>query len=234
VTYEDQAEADFMSKIYASRSGQLENTTFAILSPDGKEKLTATGRGPFHEYRDNRSMARGMDEIAEKFDVAEDVLGTNVALPLLKSVDVALNVAASDGTPLVVTVAKDQAQLDEINQRLLPVAWGSDLIGQYAFASATEFQDLKPIPGVEKDAGVIVIKPGQFGLSGKVLAQFPADVDLESLGEKMKELATSYESNQMSHDAHVQLGIQLGIDWTSEIPETDQQSLRAKERARRK
>jgi hypothetical protein len=29
-----------------------------------------------------------------------------------------------------------------------------------------------------------------------------------------------------------QLGIQLGLDWESAIPETDQQSIRAKERAR--
>ena len=35
-TYEDAEEAEFLRSIYVGRSGDLENTVFAILSPDGK------------------------------------------------------------------------------------------------------------------------------------------------------------------------------------------------------
>ena len=232
-TYEDQAEADFMSSIYKGRSGQLENTTFAILSPDGKKKLTAVGRGPFHEYRDSQDMARGMSEIAAKYPPA-DKRWSDQQLPSMKSLDVGLNVAASDSLPVVVLVTDSDKELSRLNQLLLPLAWHSKLAGQYVFAHVRDNKKLKPLTGVKKGSGILLVEPGQFGQSGKVVAQLPIDVSSKDLEKKLTDVVAAYAPVKMNHDAHVQLGIQLGIDWKSEIPETDQQSLRAKERIRGK
>ncbi|MBP88997.1 MAG: hypothetical protein CMJ64_20170, partial [Planctomycetaceae bacterium] len=46
------------------------------------------------------------------------------------------------------------------------------------------------------------------------------------------QVVTNFSRKPANTSAHIALGIQLGIEWKREIPETDQQSLRAKERAR--
>ena len=45
-TYESEDEAAYLRSFAAGRSGQLENTVFCILSPDGEEKLIRAARGP--------------------------------------------------------------------------------------------------------------------------------------------------------------------------------------------
>ena len=43
-TYESAAEGQFLASICPTGSGELENTVFAILSPDGKQKLARVSR----------------------------------------------------------------------------------------------------------------------------------------------------------------------------------------------
>ena len=43
-TYEDAVEGKLLEGIYRGRSGQLENTVFVMLAPDGKTRLSASGR----------------------------------------------------------------------------------------------------------------------------------------------------------------------------------------------
>ena len=45
-TYENATEAEFLATIFRGRTGQLENTVFTILAPDGKTQLTRSGRSP--------------------------------------------------------------------------------------------------------------------------------------------------------------------------------------------
>jgi hypothetical protein len=79
---------------------------------------------------------------------------------------------------------------------------------------------------------ILVVAPGQFGLSGKVLAQFDADSDTEAMKTKIADVLEKFERIEKSHGSHVQLGIELGIDWESAIPETDAEAVRARKRAR--
>ena len=92
-------------------------------------------------------------------------------------------------------------------------------------------QQLKPITGVEIAEGILVVAPDQFGLSGAVIRQFTPD-DQRDLTAQLREVIETYPRPEKTHDSHVRLGIELGIDWESEIPETDAQSIRAKQRAR--
>ena len=231
-TYEDKAEAEFMESIYIGRSGQLENTTFAILAPNGKRQLTAAGRGPFHAFRGATNMAAGMKRIAAQHPGAEEAARTDIRLPLMKSLDLALNVAAADGLPLAVTVADSKEQLDRLNQSLVQVAWSPELAGQVVYASVVDIKELKPVTGVREGMGILVVEPDQFGLSGKVMAQFAPDESRETIRLALREVVENFPRKQLDPNLHTRLGIQLGIDWKSEIPETDPQSLRAKTRAR--
>ena len=231
-TYEDEQEADYMKTLFTARSGELENTTFAILASDGKRKLAAAGRGPFHAYRDARSMAAGMRQIARDNDSRKTAASPHAQLPLMKSLDGALNVAAADGLPLIVTVGENKKQLGAINQRIVPVAWDESLAGQFVYASVDDWGELKPILGLKQKTGIFAVEPDQFGLSGKLLAAFAPETTPEEIRSGLLKVVAEYPAKEKDHNAHVRLGIQLGIEWESKIPETDPMSLRARQRAR--
>ena len=231
-TYEDASEAKFMESVFLPRTGLLENTTFGILSSDGKRRLTAAGRGPMHAFRGAADMADGMNEISQQFVGARVSRLTDNQLPLMESVDVGLNVAACDNLPVVVTFSSDQQELDMLNAGLVEVAWSESLAGQFVYATASAAKQLKPVRGIELDAGILVVEPGQYGLSGKTLAQLKPTATKEEVQATLAQVVKTFSRQPVSTNSHIALGIQLGIEWKSEIPETDQQSLRAKERAR--
>ena len=233
VTYEDQAEADFMKTVYVGKSGSLENTVFAILSPDGKQKLTRVGRAPFHEYRNSRDMAAGMNKIASQYDGSSDKALTDDQLPLAKNIAIGLNVAASDGLPLIILSADTDEQLISLQQTVTPAAWSESIAGQFIYAATTNADELKPLTGIEDSSGqILIVAPGQFGMEGKVLKQMPADTSQEAIQAAMQTAIETFPRKRVNHRAHVNEGIKKGIDWKSAIPETDPESLAAKKRLR--
>jgi hypothetical protein len=225
-----------MKEIYTGRSGQLENTTFGILSPNGKKKLTRTGRGPFHEYRNASQMAAGMDKIARSYNVEAKTLMSDTSLPYSESVDVGLNISAADNIPMVVIAATDEAEAKALEEKLLPHAWSESIMGQFNYAKATSSKDLSTLTGIKGDTekleSILIVEPGQFGLSGKVLDQLDSSVEKHKLQSVLVDAIANCQRVQKDHNSHVQLGIQLGVDWESEIPETDAQALNARKRAR--
>jgi len=236
-TYEDQQEAEFMSRVFTPRSGVLENTTFGILAPDGKRNLVTPGRGPMHAFRDATDMANKMRVIALQHPGAMQSAWADQRLPVMNSVDVALNVAACDNLPLLVTFAENEQRLAEINNALLKTAWSESLAGQFVYGSTSNKQELKPILGVKGNSaklaeGILVVEPGPYGLSGKILCELPGTPISDQTAVELSKALASFSRRPPEYASHIQLGIQLGIDWESAIPETDQQSIRAKERAR--
>lgn len=229
-TYESQEEADFLKGIY-TRGGNLENTTFAILSSDGKKQLVKSGRGPHHAFRSGRDMAEGMKKIAAGYPDRKAPL-SDTAVPLMDTVDLGLNVASCDTLPVIITYAKTQSELDKINKSLIKLAWDKELAGQYVFASTTNVKKLKPVTGFDADHSIMIVSPGEFGVSGKVMAQFAADIDRVELRRKMVEIAAKYPHKTKSRKSHNDAGITLGLEWETAIPVTDPGSLKAKERIR--
>ncbi len=228
-----------MKSIYLDRTGVLKNTTWAILSPDGKEKLTRAGRGPFHHYRNAAQMAAGMNEIARSYKVSSKKIGSDTQLPYAESVDIGLNIAAADIIPMVVVLSNDEDKQKSLEEKLLPLVWKDDSVkGQFAYAKVSDTKELSVLTGVEggqkKVDAILIVEPGQFGLSGKVLHQFDADVTSEDLRAALVDTVMNCERLAKDHKSHVNLGIQLGVDWQSEIPETDPESVRARQRVRGK
>src|SRR5437764_10308163 len=106
LTYEDAAERDFQRALFIGRSGDVENTTFCILAPDGKAPITWAGRGIRQVFQSPDQMAGWMDRAADYYEHERKQAGLNpeplTALPLIATVRLALNTAAADDRPLVV------------------------------------------------------------------------------------------------------------------------------------
>ena len=99
------------------------------------------------------------------------------------------------------------------------------MLGQFVFGSAkTKDTDLKVISNLAKEAtGIFVIEPDAYGVVGKVVAKNATQSDLIKFVAK-------YTPPAKIHGDHVQFGVQMGLRWKTEIPVTDQQSLKAAKR----
>lgn len=223
-TYEDSDEGKFLEKIYG---GTLSNTVFTVLTPDATKTLLRPGRGP--SFRNGGQLANWMNELVEQDYVdAPRQRWSDPAIPAIKSLDLALNVASCDSIPVIVTVGRDPADVNALQAQLLPVAWNEEFGGQFIYADATMDKDLRSIVGLsDEQRGVYVVQPDAYGLSGKVLYRFD---EHEDAGAKLHEVLASYQATPKNHGQHVQLGAKMGFRWYTETPVTDQQFVRATER----
>lgn len=229
-TYEDKKEVEFLSKIFRGRSGQLENTVFAILDSDGKTRLSRSGRSPDFAFRSRTQFVETLQEISRERDLSKRRF-SDTSLPIVKNVDLALNVASCDKIQLLVVVGKDEAEVKKLSKAYLPLAWNARIGGQYVFATASSETELKPIHGAQFEPGLILVEPGQFGMSGKLVSQFEANDDIEVVGNQLADSAKEFKVLK-EYRQHIRAGLNLGIEWESETPVTDRESNRATERAR--
>ena len=142
--------------------------------------------------------------------------------------------AACDQLPLVVIVAADNETRQALNKKLLPIAWEEALAGQFIYASATDKAALAPIADAEMGDGILIIEPGPFGMSGQVIQRFAASTTAFDLRRGMLSAIKSRDPAPKDYRAHIRIGTDLGLDWETQVPVTDQQSLQAKERYRAK
>ncbi len=224
-TYESAEEAVVLKSFFIGRSGELENTTFAIVAPDGKTKLTRAGRSPDHVFPGRGTltpaaeMAQTMDEIAARYASAsqKDV----AALPAAEDVRLGLDIASCDGQPLVIVCGDDESARTKLAERVAAAAWSAPFVGRAAYAVATKESDLKPVSGVPKKPGLLVVQPDPYGLAGKVLAQAPADADAAKIAKVLAEGFAAHRAAPKDPRTHIAEGRRLGVDWETEIPDTD-------------
>ena len=227
-TYEDAEEAEFLKQIFTGRSGELENTVFCLLAPDGKQRLSRAHRGTNQVFRSPREMADEMNEIAERYPARET--DEAPALPQMKDFRLGLNVASCDGLPVVAVVAEDQEQLAELQTRLSPLAFSPELAGRFAYASIHDHDQLKPISGDKPEAGYVIIAPDEYGITGKAQQIIAADASADEIAAALRDFADEFAAPAKDHHQHVRSGKEAGIDWQTEIPVTDPMANRARER----
>ena len=202
----------FHESVYTGKSGQLKNTKFAILSLDGNRRLTAAGRGLVPVFHRAVNMVAIMNRVTSQNTRERNPLLMDTRLPLMKNVDLDLNVAAADGLSLIVTITDNNKQLERINESLVYLAWKDSFLGPFISASILDNRELQPITGIDVDEGILVIDLGQFGLSGKVSVQFGSEVNLNDLEASLRHVISGFRRKYQDHTVHVALGIQLGID----------------------
>ncbi len=228
-TYEDQKEYEFLKSFHITRSGDVENTTFAILSPDGKKQLLRASRGMNHSFEDAADMAQAMQRISASSKAKP---WTEPALPLAANVRLGINIAAADNQPAVVLLADDAKSRSELVERVRSLAWTEPFLGRFVYTATADAKDLSGITGVQSGPGVFIVEPERFGQKATLLKHVAVHESSEALGKAMTESLTMHRRLDKRFASHVREGHRLGVFWETLLPVTDPQELQARERGR--
>jgi hypothetical protein len=231
-TYEDKSEGEFLKSFHVTRSGELENTVFTILSPDGKRQLARASRSARQTFGDAQRMAEMMNRLAGEYASREP--GTQPPLPTVRNVRLALDVAACDNQPLVVLWSPNAVTRATLEERVGKLTWGEPYVGQFVYVTAAGSGELSAIDGVKPGAGVLVVQPDQFGQQGRVLAQITATAGDEDLAKCLKDGLGQFQRADKTFQNHVREGQRKGVFWETVIPVTDPMERQARERGRGK
>ena len=218
-TYEDKKEASFLKWAFLrSPSADLRNFGFCILSPGGKRQLRRSRRGPNFVYKNSAAMAADLELIARQFSRKTTRSDRDLAVPRMKSVRLGINVASCDGLPSVVVFGKNKKDVDQLNSKLSGVIWDETLAGKFIYASTTKFADLKMVSGATMKPGILVIEPGVYGMSGRMIKMIGASVSRQDLKRDLVVAADTFTGRSKSHGLHVRNGRRGGKTWKTEVP----------------
>lgn len=222
-TYESAAEAKVLKSIWVSRDGDIKNTTFAILSPDGRRLLTDAGRGP--DWALGRGgaaeQAQQMTRIAREFRTSK----SPAALPTCADLRRALNIAACDMQPLVVAIGKPGEPW--IAKSLAKLAWNDDFIGRFVWATASR-DELDAIDGVGAKDKLIVVQPDDYGLTGTVIARSASRPT--AIAKALRAGLDAFRVGEKDSRRHIRRGQRTDKQWKPAIEVTDGPTARRRDR----
>ncbi len=216
-TYESKEEAETLKSIFTGRSGELENTTFALLTPRG-ERVGRAGRSPDFAFDGPAGMADAMRRLAAQNPGKKD---ERRELPIMKNLRLALDVASCDGLPLAVVLGQDKDELERLEARVASVASSEALAGRFIYASVADPKELAPIAGVTRKSGILVVAPDVYGQKGTVLVELDPTSDAKALAEGLERGRAKHAPAEKDPRAHIREGHRLGVHWDTEIPDTD-------------
>jgi hypothetical protein len=223
-TYENEEEAKLLKGLVRTRSGELENSVFAILSSDGKTKLARAGRGPHAVASTSKQLAAALDRIAADNPAKAEPR----ALPLVATLKLAVNIAACDNVPLAVLSAQD-GKWKALEAAAGKLVWRPGVVGKFIWVRATE-DELKAIKGGKP--GLTVVQPSKYGTSGEVLAQ--ADGGEDALLAALEKGKKAHAPDLGDSWGHIKSGHRQGVFWETTLPVTDPMEKRAREKGRKK
>lgn len=213
-TYESKEHQDMVRDLLR---GSFQNTAFVVYAPDGKTKLTRSGRGPHHAFgRDTlSSMEKIVDDYKQKGKTKDAILQD------FHSFKQSLNVASADQRLLLLTVASESKQQDslEIAQQVFV---DKDVTGRFHFD--TIGQDEKDwtenIKGSKASEGFYIVRAGAFGLKGEVMESLPLSSSADSLKEALLKANADYAKSEerKTYNEHVKAGRKEGIEYLNTMP----------------
>jgi len=237
LTYEDAEEREFQRRLYIGRSGDVENTTFAILAPDGKKPITHTARGIRQLFRSPDEIVQWMDQAADYYEGERKKKHLKpqplTALPVVSDVRLGLNTAAADNLPLVVLYGQTAAETARLKARAAFLAWKPEFIGRCAYTAATSAASLSAVEGGAVKPGLLVVQPAGFGLEGKVLARAEPAATPEQLAATLRQGLAAFRPEPLRGPQYQRAGQAAGAFWETKLPVTDYQEAQARERTRR-
>lgn len=196
--------------------GRFENSAFCLLAPNGQDWLTRAGRGP-EMVLGHRSSVIQMKTVAAKYPDRKD--GSQALIQDFHSVRQALNVASADQRVLVLVSGSDE-KTKSLRTSLREVANDSRIVGRFHFDFDTSDDWHKQVKGLEADAGIILIRPGEFGLHGSVMQQLSLDTSnsetITAMLAANSEFARS--TKKKVYSSHVSKGTKLGVYFESVVP----------------
>lgn len=214
-SYEDESEKLFVSTLV---KGEVANTAFAILAPDGTPAVRGRGpgRGPSDLYKDSADMAKGMDAIAQKYPLKK-VDGVP-ALPVALNATVGMAIAAGDNQPLILVLSSDAKRQAEMEAKVTAFAWNKDFEGRFVYATASSMKDLPKVQGHTITDGVLLIEPDIFGVGGKVVKEISGDQLSKQLRDAMQETVKNHVVIEKARRELAQRGLKEGIFYETGIP----------------
>lgn len=227
-TFENKKHEELVRKIL---NGRFANTAFTVLSPDGEELLTqsgrgpqtvlgASGRGPNATPGTDEEIAAAMKEIAEEY--ASRGKPEEMVLQDFHTFRQALNVASGDQR-LLLFIAASPGDRDRLREELRPLFAREDIIGRFHldFGSAeADASWAEKVSDTKGKSGFVIIQAGQFGLEGKALDHLPLNTDPETLASALLAANALYAETEVRKDyaEHVAAGRLEDIFFENEIP----------------
>ena len=196
----------------------LHNTSFGILSSDGKRKLSRTGRSPGMVYGDAETFEAALREIAEKEET--DAAPAIRSLPTLPDLRIALDVAAADLRPLVILYTEGDDD-DELGRAVETLAWSDDFIGRMRYVRLDGADALEGFESIELEPGISVVQAEAYGRSGEVLAHAGPDTSESTIAKALRKGLSRFDANAKDVRRHLREGERQGIAWESAIPVSD-------------
>lgn len=231
-TYEDEAEAEFMKTLFRSRNGGSVNTTFCLLAPDGETQVSRGGRSPSMVFGGIEGLLGELETLAERYPAKERPRSSQAVYPAQESVAVGLNVAASDGLPLVLLAGGTDEQRARVVGSLATLAFSEAVIGRLHYGVVRSAEDLALL---ERGDGELappeqpelwLVRPEAFARSGEVVERYPLPADNPALWAALSGTVAGAWESALPRKAetareHLRAGERGGIQWESELPVTD-------------
>ncbi len=188
---------------------------FCILSPDGREWLTNANRGP--EMVLGRSSVQRMESFALQYPAKADL--REAIVQDFHSFRQALNVASADQRVLVLVNAS-QDQETQLRDSLRQVASDDRIVGRFHFDFERGEAWKKQIEGTQQGSGIVLINPGEFGMTGKVMKQLPLDVPAVELIAALTEANEGFAktTKKKVYSEHVAKGQASGVYFEGAVP----------------
>ena len=98
------------------------------------------------------------------------------------------------------------------------------------YAATSSKADLKAMVNASGDAGVYIVEPDEYGVSGKIVRHVEFDKVVESLKRELSRALINFQPFQKNHQQHIRDGYVFGIEWETVVPESDPMSVQAKRR----
>lgn len=105
-----------------------------------------------------------------------------------------------------------------VEKRLAALAWDDRFRGRFTFVSVNKEEKLDAIDGAKGAPGVLLVEPGRFGVDGVAFAQ---TTGAEGLEEALVLALAKHKVVEKDTRSQVEAGHREGIDWKTEIPDTD-------------
>jgi len=212
-TYESIVHQDMIRDLLR---GTMQNTAFMVYAPDGKTKLTRSGRSPNHAFGED--VLGGMARISNKFKPKNTL--EEAVLTDYHSFQQSLNASSADQRLLVWSVAAKSAR-PKVQSTIRKVFNDPDLNGRFFYDSANAGDEnwATKIEGVTQKSGIFIIRSGKFGVSGTVMKQLPLDASAAELKAALTIANTEYAKTEKRkvYKEHVADGRQAGIDYHNKV-----------------
>ena len=131
----------------------------------------------------------------------------------------ALNVASADQRVLVL-VHSDRTNEDALRESLKKVANDSRILGRFHFDFDRTSTWKEPIEGETGQHGLVIINPGEFGLTGRVISEIAIDSSSERIIEALTEANKFFarSTTKKVYSKHVNKGRAQAIHFQGNVP----------------